>query len=81
MIINENSYRLISFSRLQVSIKAVHLRPDPKHPAQECQLKVSILPLRLNIDQDALFFLYRFFTDIADDKSGPSTNGILFLSR
>ncbi len=32
-------------------IKAVHMRPDPVLPAQECALKVSILPLRLNIDQ------------------------------
>ncbi len=32
-------------------IKAVHVRPDPVLNSQECSLKVSILPLRLNIDQ------------------------------
>ena len=35
----------------QFVIKAVHMRPDPVLPSQECSLKVSILPLRLNVDQ------------------------------
>ncbi|KAK7872956.1 hypothetical protein R5R35_004266 [Gryllus longicercus] len=52
-----------------IVIKAVHVRPDPRLPAQECTLRVSLLPLRLNIDQDSLLFLFSFFTDISGRKS------------
>lgn len=44
----------------------MHLRPDPKLSAQECCLKVSILPLRFNIDQDALLFLIGFFNQFGE---------------
>ena len=61
------------------SMKAVHVRPDPKLSAQECCLKLSLLPLRLNIDQDSLLFLISFFTELAgtpktnqDGTNGPS---------
>lgn len=55
-----------------VVVKALHHRPDTGQPAQECSLKISLLPLRLNIDQDALFFLRNFFTSISDDSSEPA---------
>ncbi|CAF0862579.1 unnamed protein product [Didymodactylos carnosus] len=37
----------------------------------ECEIKVSMQPLRINIDQDALVFMRRFFTELT--ASNPST--------
>lgn len=55
-------------------LKALHIRPDPKLVAQECCLKVSLLPIRLNIDQDSLLFLYNFFSEISGNPDeGEST--------
>ncbi|XP_066279882.1 autophagy-related protein 2 homolog B-like isoform X2 [Branchiostoma lanceolatum] len=51
-----------------VMIKALHIRPDPHLKAQECCLRVSLLPLRLNIDQDAINFLRDFFLELADES-------------
>lgn len=60
------------------SAKAVHVRPDPKLAAQECSLQLSLLPLRLNIDQDSLLFLVTFFSELADCgfKASNDNSGI-----
>ncbi|KAF9415449.1 hypothetical protein HW555_006871, partial [Spodoptera exigua] len=49
-------------------IKAVHRRPDPELPAQECCLKVSLLPLWFNLDQDTLNFLNGFVNKLGSDE-------------
>lgn len=52
-------------------VKALQIRSDPKLNAQECCLKVSLLPLRFNIDQDSLLFLVQFFSEISgENKEG-----------
>lgn len=55
-------------------IKAVHLRPEPAIPAQECCLKVSLLPLRFIIDQDTLAFLISFFSKLGSDEPNDEDN-------
>lgn len=55
----------------------MHSRLDPNLPTQECSIKISLLPIKLNIDQDALLFLIKFFSEL----SGPSDkNADLSLS-
>ena len=48
MLLGENVFLfLIS----QLTIKALHVRPESGRSPQECCLRVSLMPLRLNIDQ------------------------------
>lgn len=45
---------------IQVYIKALHKRPDPSVKTEECSLRVSLQPLRLNIDQVSSQVLFLF---------------------
>ncbi|XP_076284575.1 autophagy-related 2 isoform X1 [Lasioglossum baleicum] len=56
------------------AMKVVHVRPDPRLCAQECCLKLSLLPLRLNIDQDSLLFLIEFFNELSSDSKQTTEN-------
>ena len=51
------------------SIKCVNLRPDPDMPqSEESVVNVSLQPLRVNIDQETLFFIIDFCTAFIPQK-------------
>lgn len=51
-----------------VIIKAIHIRPNVKLREKECILGISMLPLRLNVDQDSLQFMINFFKRMSSDE-------------
>lgn len=58
-----------------VSVKCVRVRPDLQAPsAEECQIRVSVKPVKINADQDAVLFLVQFFTGLCSEPpTSPSS--------
>ena len=59
-----------------VHVEMLNVQPVPDLAASEIVMKITILPLRLHVDQDALDFMTRFFEfkdDSAPSSSTPST--------
>ena len=65
-----------------IHIEILNIKPVPDLAASEMSLKVTVLPLRLHVDQDALDFLTRFF-EFKDETTTkkPSVSEEPFLSR
>jgi autophagy-related protein 2 len=55
-----------------VHIEILNVKPVADLAASEIVLKLSVLPLRLHVDQDAIDFMTRFF-EFKDDRMPPST--------
>lgn len=47
-------------------VKALQIRPEGPNTPPECRLRVSLQPLKLNIDQDTLSFLTNFFLALSN---------------
>ena len=72
---NSNAFGPLRSPRHMLMIEAVHIRPDNPLPAQECCLRVSLSPLRLNIDQDSLLFLVGFFQEFGGGAAEDERKG------
>ncbi|KAI5960516.1 ATG2 [Candida theae] len=70
--------REVGTSMAKVSI--LNVRPKPNLVAVEAIMKVSILPLRLHIDQDTLDFITRFF-DFKDSRFELPLDEILYIQK
>jgi autophagy-related protein 2 len=55
-----------------VHIEMLNVKPIPDLAASEIVMKLTVLPLRLHVDQDALDFMARFF-EFKDESSTSST--------
>ena len=55
-----------------VHLEILNVKPVPDLAASEMILKVTVLPLRLHVDQDALDFMSRFF-EFKDDTAPPAS--------
>lgn len=72
---NSSAFGPLRSPRHMLMIEAVHIRPDNPLPAQECCLRVSLSPLRLNIDQDSLLFLVGFFQEFGGAAGNDMEGG------
>jgi len=63
-------------------LEILNVQPVPHLPASEIVLRVTLLPLRLHVDQDALDFITRFF-EFKDDSAPvhASPSDVPFIQR
>ncbi|KAK8239161.1 hypothetical protein HDK77DRAFT_288579 [Phyllosticta capitalensis] len=54
-----------------IRLEVLNVRPVPDLAASELVIRVSVLPIRLHVDQDALDFITRFF-EFKDDRVSPT---------
>lgn len=60
-----------------ITVKALNVRSNvKKNREEECSLKVSILPIRLNIDQDTLLFLEEFFSALVKRSTNEGSTSL-----
>ncbi|KAK4944916.1 autophagy-related protein 2 [Elasticomyces elasticus] len=65
-----------------VHIEILNVKPVAELAASEMVVKITVLPLRLHVDQDALDFMSRFFEFKDDSATASTTPSIpLFLQR
>lgn len=70
--------REIGTSMVKVSI--LNVRPDPTMVSGEAIMNVSVLPLRLHIDQDTLDFLVRFF-EFKDERFQLPPDEMVYIQK
>lgn len=63
-----------------LKVKIINVRPDPKLVSSEAIINVSILPLRLYVDQDTLDFLSRF-GEFKDPRFELPLDEILYIQK
>ena len=65
-------------------MKLLLTKPEDGVKNKEGSLRMSVQPIRLNIDQDTMFFIKQFFTELSDDnvEKIPNTipNGQYFVN-
>ncbi|KAF2496737.1 hypothetical protein BU16DRAFT_340567 [Lophium mytilinum] len=68
--------------RPMINLELLTVKPVQDLAASEIVLRVTVLPLRLHVDQDALDFITRFF-EFKDESATPSgaKSDIAFLQR
>lgn len=73
---NSLGEREIGTSMLKASI--TNVRPNPELCSTEAMIDISILPIRLHVDQDALDFFIRFF-DFKDKRFELPIDEIIYI--
>ncbi|XP_065067241.1 autophagy-related protein 2 homolog B-like [Rhopilema esculentum] len=74
----------IKTSAHMITVKLLLTKPEDDVKNKEGTLRISLQPIRLNVDQDALFFMKNFFTEISGEnqvKHSSSAPDVRALKR